>query len=89
MYVLYSHYTKEKISHSIKSLINIEQKCQQLTFNESRQATATGLEPTTTQFINKHSTIWLNVWVFFCELSGCAFESSCSHLNSDFAPDIR
>ena len=29
----------------MKSLINIEQKCQQLTFNESRKVTATGLEP--------------------------------------------
>ena len=43
---VYSHYTKEKISQSIKALINIEQKCpfipavatwEQLTFDESRQ----------------------------------------------------
>ena len=31
------------------------------------KSTATGLEPKTTQFLNK--------------LSGCEFESSCSHLN--------
>ena len=52
--------------------------------------TATGLEPTTTSFINEHSTIqsnwqvWLNGWVFVYELSGCEFESSCSHLNFRF-----
>ena len=28
-----------------------------------------------------HLTIWLNVWVFIHELSGCQFESCCSHLN--------
>ena len=26
--------------------------------------------------------IWLNGWVFVYELSGCGFESRCSHLNS-------
>ena len=25
--------------------------------------------------------VWLNSWVFVYELSGCRFESSCSHLN--------
>ena len=34
------------------------------------KSTATGLEPKTTQFLN--------------ELSGCEFESSCSHLNFRF-----
>ena len=24
--------------------------------------------------------VWLNGWVFVCELSGCGFEYSCSHL---------
>ena len=38
--------------------------------------TATGLEPTTTYFVNE-----LNGWVFVYELSGCGFESSCSHLD--------
>ena len=28
--------------------------------------------------------IWLNGWVFVYELSGCGFESSCSHLNFRF-----
>ena len=28
--------------------------------------------------------IWLNGWVFVYELSGCAFESSCSHLKFRF-----
>ena len=27
---------------------------------------------------------WLNCWVFVYELSGCGFESSCSHLNFRF-----
>ena len=29
----------------------------------------------------KYWPVWLNSWVFFYELSGCRFESSCSHLN--------
>ena len=28
--------------------------------------------------------VWLNVWVFVYDLSGCEFESSCSHLNFRF-----
>ena len=28
--------------------------------------------------------VWLNGWVFVYELSGSAFESSCSHLNFRF-----
>ena len=28
--------------------------------------------------------VWLNGWVFVYELSGCGFESSCSHLNFKF-----
>ena len=35
---------------------------------------------------SQHSSIswpvWLNGWVFVYELSGCGFESSCSHLNT-------
>ena len=41
--------------------------------------TATGLEPRTTFFVNEHSAIWPNGWVFVYELSGSGFESSCSH----------
>ena len=37
---------------------------------------------------SQHSSIilpvWPNGWVFFYELSGCGFESSCSHLNFRF-----
>ena len=37
---------------------------------------------------SQHSSIiwpvWLNGWVFVYELSGCGFESSCSHLNFKF-----
>ena len=37
---------------------------------------------------SEHSSIiwpvWLNGWVFVYELSGCGFESSCSHLNFRF-----
>ena len=47
--------------------------------------TATGVEPTTTQFVNEHSAIqpnWLNGWVFVYELSGSGFESSSSQQNS-------
>ena len=37
---------------------------------------------------SQHSSIiwpvWLNGWVFLYELSGCGFESSCSHLNFRF-----
>ena len=44
----------------------------------------TGLDSTTTQFVNEHSTIyrpvWLNGWVFFYKLSGCVFESRCSYV---------
>ena len=46
--------------------------------------TATGLEPRTTWFVNKHSTIWPIGWVFVYELSGSGFESSCSHLKFRF-----
>ena len=28
--------------------------------------------------------VWLNGWVFVYDLSGCGFESSCSHLNFRF-----
>ena len=35
-----------------------------------------------THFTNLNSPVWLNVWVFVYELSGCGFESSCSHFNS-------
>ena len=28
--------------------------------------------------------VWINGWVFVYELSGCGFESSCSHLNFKF-----
>ena len=28
--------------------------------------------------------VWPNDWVFICELSGCGFESCCSHLNQMF-----
>ena len=28
--------------------------------------------------------VWLNGWVFICELSGCGLESSCSHLSMEF-----
>ena len=28
--------------------------------------------------------VWLNGWVFVYDLSGCGFESSCSHLNLRF-----
>ena len=31
-----------------------------------------------------HTPVWLNGWVFVYELSGCGFESSCSHLNFRF-----
>ena len=35
---------------------------------------------------SQHSSViwpvWLNSWVFVYELSGCGFESHCSHLNS-------
>ena len=55
-------------------------------------------EPTTTQFVNKRSTIqppvwltvWLNSWVFAYDLSGCGFESAYSHLfNGIFPPDLQ
>ena len=42
---------------------------------------ATGLEPRTTQFVNEHSVIRLNDWVFVYELSCSWLESSCGHLN--------
>ena len=33
---------------------------------------------------HNHWSVWLNGWVFVNELSGCAFESSCCHLNFRF-----
>ena len=43
--------------------------------------TKTGFEPTTTTYFgNEHSAIQLNGWVFVYKLSGCGFESHCSHL---------
>ena len=39
-----------------------------------------------TDMYSQHSSIiwsvWLNGWVFVSELSGCGFESHCSHLNN-------
>ena len=39
-----------------------------------------------TDMYSQHSSIiwsvWLNGWVFVSELSGCGFESRCSHLNN-------
>ena len=35
---------------------------------------------TNTQSFSKTSQVWLNRWVFVYELSGCGFESRCSHL---------
>ena len=41
-----------------------------------------------TDKFSQHSLIiwppWLNGWMFVYELSGCGFESSCSHLNFRF-----
>ena len=41
----------------------------------------TGLENTTSL---AKWPVWLNGWVFVYKLSGCGFESSCSHLNFRF-----
>ena len=38
------------------------------------------------QFINKHSAILLNGWVFIYKLSGCGFKSHCCHLTLDVVP---
>ena len=42
---------------------------------------------------SQHSSIiwpvWLNDWVFIYELSGCGFESSCSHLNFRFCARFK
>ena len=43
-------------------------------------------EPTTTQFVNEHTTIWPNAWVFVYKLSGCESESRCCHLNFRYRP---
>ena len=54
--------------------------------------TAKGLEPTTkcsqmycTYKYSQHSSViwlvWLNGWVFIYKLSGCGFESCCSHIS--------
>ena len=34
-------------------------------------------------------SVWLNGWVFTYELSGCGFESPCSHLNFRFRPCFK
>ena len=41
------------------------------------------LQPLTTLDSNPQR-LWLNGWMFVYELSGCGFESSCSHLNFRF-----
>ena len=33
--------------------------------------------------------VWLNGWVFVCELSGCGLESRCSHLNFRFCASFE
>lgn len=44
-------------------------------------------QTTTNKFIKQHATnqrfwpVWLNGWIFVCNLSGCEFEFHCSHLN--------
>ena len=59
-------------------------------FIPNKLVTAPVIKPTTTQFINKHSTISPN-WPktsqrasFVYELSGYGFKSGCSHLNFRF-----
>ena len=36
-------------------------------------------------FINLSNSVWLNGWVFICELNVCGFKSSCSHLYLTFS----
>ena len=48
-------------------------------FHSKKYMAATGLELTTTYFVNGHWTIWLNVWVFVHKVSGFGFDSRCSH----------
>ena len=38
----------------------------------------------TDKYSQYSSSVWLNGWVFVYELSGCGFESRCSHLNFRF-----
>ena len=48
--------------------------------------TTTRFEPTTSYFLNQHSTswpVWLNGWVFVYELSGSEF-AHCCHLISSY-----
>ena len=40
-----------------------------------------GFEPTKNSFLKKHSTIWLNGWMFLYELNVCGLKSRCSNLN--------
>ena len=35
----------------------------------------------TLNHLANHWTVWLNSWAFFYEISGCGFQSRCSHLN--------
>ena len=41
------------------------------------------------KFLTTVWTFWLNGWVFVYELSGCGFESHCSHLNFRFCACIE
>ena len=73
---------------------NWKKKIKQNFIKRKKIQTVTGLEPTTTYFVNEHSTIqpncqfnqfgWLNGWVFVYKLIGCGFDSRCSHLNFRF-----
>ena len=33
---------------------------------------------------DNYGWLWLNGWVFLCELTGCGFESCCSHINFSY-----
>ena len=58
------------------------------TLKRVRDMTRTYSQMHRTDKYSQHSSIiwpiWLNGWVFVYELSGCGFESRCSHLNFRF-----
>ena len=85
----YAHYFRENPHSSSKGFLDIQTTIEcGFTLKRVRDMTRTYSQMHRTDKYSEHSSIiwpvWLNGWVFVYELSGCRFDSSCSHLNFTF-----
>ena len=72
----FSHVCNIIISNNEKSIL----KCKY-----TQKKKLSDLIPSDCNWTRTHNhSVWPNSWVFVYELSGCGFESSCSHLNFRF-----